>query len=71
MSRKRKPKSIGQRIKAIRLASEMTQCELGKRADVSQGYLSQVENEKFHLEQVGLLRRIAKGLGVSVGDLVD
>ena len=35
--------SIGKRIKAARIMRSMTQGELARRADISQGYLSQVE----------------------------
>lgn len=35
--------SIGKRIKAARIMRAMTQGDLSRRADISQGYLSQIE----------------------------
>lgn len=39
-------KSFGERIKAMRLANEMTQDELCRKTKLSKGFISDVENGK-------------------------
>lgn len=60
-----KAKSLGQKVKELRGDLGLTQKALAERAGVSQGYLSQIENDE--IESVGskMLRGIANALGVS------
>lgn len=57
--------SIGERIREIREKRGMTQEQLAKRAELSKGFLSDVENDKRNIGSQGLLR-IANELGASV-----
>lgn len=70
MARKPKPRTIGQRIKAIREAKGLNQIWVANKAGMSQGHWSQIENADYD-PLVSTLRRIAKALGVKVSELVD
>lgn len=61
--------TTGKRIREIREKREMTQGELAKRAGMSKGFLSDVENDKTNIGSQGLLR-IANELGASVDYLL-
>jgi len=55
--------SIGKRIKSARIMRAMTQYDLSRRADISQGYLSQVElGERTPSDEV--VNLIQRALGV-------
>ncbi|KKN80795.1 hypothetical protein LCGC14_0326010 [marine sediment metagenome] len=70
MSRKKKPQSIGQRIKAMRLAAELSQEALAEAAGIKQSYLSRIEGSD-HDPQVRTLKKLAGALGVEVSELID
>ncbi len=59
--------NIGQKIKAMRLASDLTQAELADRADLTKGFISQLENEQSSIS-VDALADILDALGVSLTD---
>nr|MBN2277566.1 helix-turn-helix transcriptional regulator [candidate division Zixibacteria bacterium] len=63
---------IGNKIKALRLASELTQSELAARARLTKGFISQVERDQTSISLDSLLD-ILDALGVSIteffGDL--
>jgi transcriptional regulator with XRE-family HTH domain len=56
-------------LKALRLNSGLTVRALAKKAGMSYPYVSNVENGKAD-PSLSTLKRLAKALGVSVGDLV-
>lgn len=58
----------GTRIREFRLARKMTLRELAGRADVSPGFLSQLERGQVNAS-VGSLRRLAEALGITLPDL--
>jgi transcriptional regulator with XRE-family HTH domain len=58
-------KRVGVNIQRLRRAAELSQEELGARADVHQTYLSQVEGGKRN-PSVDVLERIAKALKVDI-----
>jgi len=60
---------IGVRIKKIRTDKNMTGKELSNIAQISQGYLSEVERGLSEVSGEKLMR-IAEGLGVGVQDLI-
>lgn len=61
--------NIGQKIKALRLASDLTQEELANRAGLTKGFISQVENEKFQTSiSLDSLSDILDVLGVSLAE---
>jgi len=61
--------TTGDRIREIREKREMTQEQLAKMADISKGFLSDVENNKRNIGSQGLLR-IANCLGASIDYLL-
>lgn len=61
--------STGARIKEIREKRDLTQEQLAKKAGISKGFLSDVENDKRNIGSQGLLR-IANELGASVDYLL-
>ena len=61
--------TTGERIREIREKRGLTQGQLAKTADISKGFLSDVENNKRNIGSQGLLR-IANELGASVDYLL-
>lgn len=61
--------NTGNRIRTIREKRGLTQEELAKKAGISKGFLSDVENDKRNIGSQGLLR-IANELGASVDYLL-
>ena len=55
--------NIGKGIKFVRVASGLRQGEMAKRLDISQNYLSLLENNRAE-PSVGLLKRISETFGV-------
>lgn len=63
---------IGERIRAIRQARRFSIRELERRTGVSNSYLSQIERGCANEDacSIGMLKSIARGLGVSLDVLV-
>ncbi|MCG6538261.1 MAG: helix-turn-helix domain-containing protein [Syntrophales bacterium LBB04] len=61
--------NTGKRIREIREKRGLTQEQLAKKAAMSKGFLSDVENNKRNIGSLGLLR-IANELGASVDYLL-
>ncbi len=64
------PDPLGGRIRALRQRKGFTLRELADRATVTESFLSQVERGVAS-PSIGTLRRIAAGLGESIGSLFD
>ena len=58
---------IGEKIKAMRLASDLTQAELADRAELTKGFISQLENDQTSI-QIDSLANILDGLGTTLAD---
>jgi len=58
---------IGQKIKELRLAAELTQEELAVRAQLTKGFISQIENDQTSISLDSLID-ILDALGISIGD---
>lgn len=58
-------------VKAIRQTKGLTQVQLARRAKVPQGYIAEIENGTKINPSLDVLRRLAKALKVSVGELVE
>ena len=58
---------VGQKIKALRLTSDLTQEELANRAGVSKGFISQLENDQTSV-QIDTLADILEALGVTLAE---
>ncbi len=63
-------RAFGRRLRELRIAGDITQEELGRRADLSPKYLSRMENGHVN-PSLGIVQRVAAGLGVSAGALFD
>jgi transcriptional regulator with XRE-family HTH domain len=61
--------TTGDRIRELREKRRMTQDQLAKAADISKGFLSDVENNKRNISSQALLR-IANCLGASIDYLL-
>lgn len=62
-------KKIGARIRDMRLEQGKSLAALAEASDVSTGHLSNIERG-YVVMNVGTLGRIARGLGVGMGELV-
>ncbi len=61
--------SLGERLRACRESKEMSQSELATRSGLTQEMISNLERGK-HQPQFNTLEKYAKGLGVSITDLL-
>jgi transcriptional regulator with XRE-family HTH domain len=61
---------MGMTLKRLRTARGMTQVTLAKRAKVTQGYIAQFERGDHKNPGLAVLRRLARALRVTVGELV-
>ena len=57
-------------IKQRRIALGLSQRELGKRVGVSDAYITQLETRERTNPSLDVLKKLAKALKVSVGELV-
>lgn len=62
--------TTGDRIRELREKQKMTQDQLAKQADISKGFLSDVENNNRNISSQSLLK-IANALGTSVDYLLS
>jgi transcriptional regulator with XRE-family HTH domain len=61
--------NIGQKIKNLRLTSDLTQEELANRAGLTKGFISQMENDKFQTSiSIESLSDILDVLGISLSE---
>lgn len=58
---------IGEKIKALRLASDLTQTELADRAELTKGFISQLENDQTSI-QIDSLANIAEAFGLTLAE---
>ncbi len=63
------PKSIGMRLKRLRKAKGLSAYAVAKRADISATYVRKLEAGGSD-PTIGMLARLAKALGVPVGELL-
>jgi transcriptional regulator with XRE-family HTH domain len=59
------------KIKALRTRAGLTQAEVAKKAKVTVPYLSMLERGRRRSPSIPVLRRLARALGVPVGDLLE
>lgn len=61
--------NIGRKIKTLRLGSDLTQEELANRANLTKGFISQLENDKFQTSvSLESLSDIVDALGISLAE---
>jgi len=61
---------LGVQLKRLRIANGLTQVILAKRTRVTQGYIAQLERGLQKDPSLTVIRRLAKALKVSVGELL-
>ena len=61
---------FGQNLKHIRKRMNMTQEELATKMEISQSYLSDIENGRKN-PSIKTVKKLADGLGVSVNELFN
>ncbi len=61
---------IGSKIKELRKENKLTQAELSLKANISRSYLADIERNRYN-PSVDTLTNIAKGLGLTLSELVD
>jgi transcriptional regulator with XRE-family HTH domain len=62
--------TIGRRVQALRIERGLTQEALAAKTKLSRGYLARLETDR-HDPTLSTVRRLAKVLRVTVGQLVD
>ena len=60
----------GGNVRRLREAAGLTLYRLAKLSDITPGWLRDIETGRINSPGVGVLRKIAKGLGVDVAELL-
>ena len=60
---------LGENLKRIRTAKGISQGEIGRILEVDKSFISNIENGKTN-PTLSTIAKIAKAIGVSVGDLM-
>lgn len=63
-------KEIGDKIQALRKKKELTQEELAKKANLPYQTLTKIESNVITKPSIQTVTKIAKGLGVSIDELI-
>jgi transcriptional regulator with XRE-family HTH domain len=63
------PRQIGVNLRTLREAKGMSQTALAKKARISREHLNRLEAGRYD-PAVGVVQRLAKGLGVSLMELL-
>ena len=58
-------------LRELRERKDMSQLQLAKQAGVTQGYISDLEAGTKKNPSLAILKKLAKALGVSVGELLE
>jgi transcriptional regulator with XRE-family HTH domain len=64
-------RNIGERIRALRTEKQITLPTLAEEAKLSKGLLSKLENNEESNPSIETLYKIAEGLGVTLGDILE
>ncbi len=63
--------SIGDNVRTLRAKMHVSQAWLAKEADISQGYLSQLESNDVRSPSILIVRSLSRALGISLLGLMD
>ena len=63
--------TFGRRIRAARLAADLTQTQLAKRAGIAQAALSRIERDETYDPGLLVMAGLAQALDLSVDTLID
>ena len=64
-------KGFAMKLRAIRLQKKLTQVQLAEKAQLSQEYIARLETGSKANPSLDVLDRLAKGLKVKVGKLLE
>ncbi len=64
-------KSLGKKMKLLRVEKDMSTMDLAKLTGLSQGYISNIENNAEMNPTISTIVKLAKALNVDPGDLVS
>ncbi len=64
-------KEIGDKIKSLRTKQGLTQDALARKCDIPYTTLTKIESNVITKPSIQTVAKIAKGLGVSIDDLVE
>lgn len=62
---------IGDKVRELRIMANMSQMELSEKTGISPGHISEIETGGRKDLQINTLKKLAKGLNVSVAVLLD
>ncbi len=62
--------SLGEKVRNKRLQMNFSQAELSQRTGLSTGHISDIENGNRTSVQIKTIRKLAKGLEMSITELV-
>jgi transcriptional regulator with XRE-family HTH domain len=65
------PKRLSTIIRQRREEQGLSQLALAKKAGVAQGYISSLEAGEKKNPSIGVLKKLARALGVAVGELLE
>lgn len=65
------PQRLSTVIRRLRERQDMTQEQLAKKAGVTQGYIAQLESGLKKNPSLPTLKKLARALGVPVGELLE
>ena len=63
-------KKLGENLKRLRMAKDISQGDIARALDVHKGYISNIENGKVN-PTLATIAKLAKAIGVSVGKLME
>lgn len=66
-----KARTFAMNVKRLRTQRGLTQAELAKKTKVSQAFIAQLETGEQTNPKLDTVRRLAKALKTSVGELVE
>jgi transcriptional regulator with XRE-family HTH domain len=64
-------KELAELVKTLREARGLTQAELAEKAEISREYVALMEIGAKKNPTIVVLKKLAKALGVAVGDLLE
>ena len=66
----KKQKEIGDKIKVLRNKKDLTQEQLAKKANLPYATLTKIESNVITKPSIQTVTKIAKGLGVTIDELI-
>jgi transcriptional regulator with XRE-family HTH domain len=64
-------KRLGAVVRRLRRQQDLTQEQLARRAGLNQGHLSQIESGARSYPSALVIKKLARALGVPVGELLE